>query len=146
MEGIEIIRVTEEWQRAGVYYVRCEGMIKDFNVTLKQEFDTDSAAYTYILALDGRLPVSTCRLHYLDDETGKIERVCTIGTHRSRGIGAAVIAEAERWMKENGVKRVRISSRESALPFYEKLGYKPDFNNITGTGDFRCVMTKKTIG
>ena len=142
---LELIRVTEEWQRAGVYYVRCAGMLKEFGVTLAREFEDDSAGFTYILALDDNIPVSTCRLHYLDETTGKIERVCTVGSYRNRGIGAKVIRAAEDWMKENGVKRIQISSREAALPFYERLGYTPDPKNVSGSGAFRCVMTEKKV-
>lgn len=143
---MEIIRVTEEWQRAGVHFVRVEGMCREFDLKLAGEFESDSPNDKYILALDGNLPVSTCRLRYIDSQTGKIERVCTIGSYRNKGIGADVIREAEKWFKENSVKRIVISSREAALNFYIKLGYTPDYTQKSGTGLFQCVMVEKNIG
>lgn len=143
---MEIVRVTEEWQRAGVHFVRVEGMCRELDLSLAGEFDSDTPEDKYILAFDNRLPVSTCRLRYLDAETGKIERVCTIGIYRNKGIGAEVIKAAEEWFKENGVKKIVISSREAALNFYLKLGYTPDYTKTSGTGLFKCVMVEKVIG
>ena len=54
---MDLIRVTEEWQRAGVHYVRTEGMVKDFNLTLDAEFEADTPDDIYVLALDNNLPV-----------------------------------------------------------------------------------------
>lgn len=142
---LKIIRVTEEWQRAGVHYVRCEGMLKEFGVTLEGEFAEDSPSDIYILAIDDNIPVSACRIRRLNDLTGKIERVCTIASYRNQGIGAKVIKAAEEWLKESGAQKIYICSREQALPFYERLGYKPDYEKVSGEGLFRCIMTEKEI-
>jgi hypothetical protein len=84
---IQVIRVTEEWQRAGVHYVRVEGMLKEFpDITLAMEFDTDTPDTRYTLVLEGNMPVATVRLHVLDEHTGKIERVVTVGSARKKRI------------------------------------------------------------
>lgn len=76
---MEAIRVKDkEWQLAGVHYVRTEAMCNGFGVSLEMEFGEDKAGDEYILVLDGIHPVSTCRLHQLDENTGKIERVATL--------------------------------------------------------------------
>lgn len=151
---MKVIRVTEEWQRAGVHYVRTEGMVKDFSLTLEGEFEADTPESLYVLALAENLPVSTCRLKIVDasdgsgesgELVGKIERVATIPDYRSQGIGSLVIDEAEKWLKEMGAKRVLINSRKAAVRFYEKLGYKPDWNKTSGRGLFECVETEKVL-
>ena len=139
------IRVTKEWQRAGVHFVRTQAMCLGFGVSLEQEFDEDTPEDKYILVSDGLKPVSTCRIHYLGEGRGKIERVATLEEYRGKHFGSAAITEAEKWMKENGVEEVFINSREAALGFYEKLGYVPDYTKKTGSGDFVCVMTSKKI-
>ena len=87
--------------------------------------------------MDGIYPVSTCRLHYLDEHTGKIERVATLESYRGKHYGQAGIIEAENWMREKGVTKIYINSRKAALGFYEKLGYTetdiPAFLGIDGT-------------
>ena len=151
---MKVIRVTEEWQRAGVHYVRTEGMVKDFSLTLEGEFEADTPESLYVLALAENLPVSTCCLKIVDasdasdgsgEKIGKIERVATIPDYRSQGIGSLVIDEAEKWLKELGAKRVLINSRKAAVRFYEKLGYKPDWNKTSGSGLFECVETEKIL-
>lgn len=143
---MKAIRVTEEWQKAGVYYVRTQAMCIGFQISLEMEFGEDTPKDEYILVLDGDIPVSTCRLRYIDEKTGKIERVATLLEYRGQHFGQKAILEAERWMKEKGVTKVLINSRESALGFYEKLGYIKDHTQISGHGDFRCVLTSKILG
>ena len=69
---MKAVRVTEEWQRAGVHYVRTQAMCLGFKIPLEGEFSDDTPEDEYILVMDGIYPVSTCRLHYLDEHTGKL--------------------------------------------------------------------------
>lgn len=55
------------------------------------------------------------------------------------------IIEAENWMREKGVTKIYINSRKAALGFYEKLGYTADFSQVSGSGEFECVMTEKEL-
>ena len=142
---MELIRVTKEWQRAGVHFVRAAAIIREFSVSLVGEFAEDTAESGYVLALDGNYPVSTCRLHYLDEHTGKIERVATLESYRGKHYGQAGIIEAENWMREKGVTKIYINSRKAALGFYEKLGYTANFSQVSGSGEFECVMTEKEL-
>ena len=105
----------------------------------------DTPEDEYILVMDGIYPVSTCRLHYLDEHTGKIERVATLESYRGKHYGQAGIIEAENWMREKGVTKIYINSRKAALGFYEKLGYTADFSQVSGSGEFECVMTEEEL-
>ena len=142
---MEVIRATEEWQRAGVHYVRAAAMIREFGVDLAGEFSEDTPSSSYVLVLEGREPVSTCRVRLISKDTGKIERVATVGEYRGKGYGRAAIEEAERWLKEQGAKEIFINSRTAVVGFYESLGYKADWNQVTGSGAFTCVMTEKRL-
>ena len=142
---MKAVRVTEELQRAGVNYVRTQAMCLGFKIPLEGEFSDDTPEDEYILVMDGIYPVSTCRLHYLDEHTGKIERVATLESYRGKHYGQAGIIEAENWMREKGVTKIYINSRKAALGFYEKLGYTADFSQVSGSGEFECVMTEKEL-
>jgi GNAT superfamily N-acetyltransferase len=143
---MEIKRVTTEFDRIGVHYVRVEGMCREFGIPIEGEFDNDTPDDLYVLAFDGVLPVSTCRIRLLDDGiTGKIERVVTIGSYRSKGVGSLLIQEAERWLAELGATQIHINSRVAALTFYERLGYRSDGSARTGEGDFTCQMVEKKL-
>lgn len=49
---MKTIRVKEEWQRAGVYYVRTQAMVLGFDLSLEGEFADDSPDGKYILVTD----------------------------------------------------------------------------------------------
>lgn len=143
---MELIRATKNWQRAAAYNVRIEAMVKGFDIRVDQEIDEhDTERTNYVVAFDGKYPVGTCRLNWVDEKTGKIERVCVLETYRTKGIGKQVILEAERWMKEKDINKILISSRVEAVGFYEKLGYKVDWTTREDHGVFECVNTEKIL-
>lgn len=143
---MEIIRATENWQRAGVYYVRTEGMVKGFQIHLEDEFDTDTPDTPYILVLDGVLPVGTCRIHFLPEERiAKIERVCVIEPYRGKGVGRLAIEAAEDWIREEGYRKIVITSREEAVGFYQALGYTADYGKKETGGIFNIIYTEKVL-
>lgn len=142
------IRVTEYWQRACVYYIRLDEFVHEFDIGVEHELDDrDTPETPYILVMDEKgVPAATCRLHYLDDKTGKIERVSTLKQFRKKGAGRVAIEAAELWLKENGVEKIVINSRDTAIGFYEKLGYQTDWSSHqNGGGMFGTVNTYKTL-
>ncbi|WP_459480729.1 GNAT family N-acetyltransferase [Clostridium saccharoperbutylacetonicum] len=141
---MELIRTTENWQRAAAYNVRIEAMVKGFGIRLDQEIDDHDTENTkYIVAFNGRYPIGTCRLNWIDEKTGKIERVCVLEDYRKTGVGKQIILEAEAWIKEQGGNKIIISSRIEAIGFYERLGYKVDWSTREVNGVFECVNTEK---
>jgi GNAT superfamily N-acetyltransferase len=142
---VKVIRAVEEWQKAGVYYVRFETMCRGFHVPLEMEFGEDKPGDEYVLVMEDEEPVAACALHCLDAENGKIGRVATRPEFRRKNYGKAAIEEAERWLAEKGIQRIYINAREEAVGFYEKLDYTPDYTKTSGSGDFKCVMTQKEI-
>ncbi len=103
MEKIEVLRAEEEWQRAGAYSVRIEGMNRQHHISLREEFDEhDKDGTKYIVLLDDGYPVATCRFFKLDDNTVVIGRVVVLPEYRGQHLGRKVIGEAEQWIKELG--------------------------------------------
>lgn len=61
MKRYNAIRAIETWQRAGAYSVRVQGMNRQHNISLQEEFDEhDGAESKYIVLLDIliRLPLA----------------------------------------------------------------------------------------
>lgn len=144
---MKAVRVKEHWQLAGIHYVRTETMVKGFRIPLHKEFDEgDSEESLYVLVLDDIYPVAACRIHVSDnEETAKIERVSVLSEYRKKGVGRLLIEEAENWIRESGVKKICITSRDEAVGFYEALGYKADYNRQTDTGIFKIIYTEKIL-
>ena len=73
---IEVLRAEYEWQRAGAYSVRIQGMNRQHHISLKEEFDKhDCDGTKYIVLLDDGYPVATCRFYETDPETVTLGRV-----------------------------------------------------------------------
>ncbi|MDR1953383.1 MAG: GNAT family N-acetyltransferase [Clostridiales Family XIII bacterium] len=145
---IEITRISADsptWDRAGVYYVRTEGMVKSFGLPMSGEFATDTVDSEYILAADGGFPVGTCRLHPLDEGRMKIERVCVLPDYRGKGVGRIVIRAAENWAKERGFSRMVIAARDEVIEFYEAIGYIANRSETESDEYFSCTYTYKSI-
>ncbi len=98
---MKAIRVKEEWERAGVYYVRTEAMVFGFDLSLQGEFSDDDRNSEYILVVDDKgKPLSTNRLHFLPEKGfAKIERVATVRNARDLGAGKLGIEAAEEWIR-----------------------------------------------
>ena len=143
---MEIMRATEEWQRAGAYSVRIEGMNRQHHIPLREEFDEhDCDGTKYIVILDDGYPVATSRFYEEDREKAIIGRVVVLPDHRGRGLGIQVVTEAEKWAAELGFKQLIVDSRLEAVGFYEKLGYSHSDDTVIKSGCFECVRMSKCI-
>lgn len=142
---LEVLRATEEWQIAGAYSVRIEGMNRQHHISLREEFDEyDGVGTKYIVMLDDGYPIATCRFYELDDETVTLGRVVVLPQYRGQQLGKRVLEEAEKWISELGFKTIIIDSRVEAVGFYEKSGYFKDTEDIERNGVFDCIRMKKS--
>ncbi|MGM9952811.1 MAG: GNAT family N-acetyltransferase [Intestinibaculum porci] len=130
---------------AGVGYVRIHTMVEHFPITIDREFDEHDGLNTrYILLFDEKLPVATCRLHL--GEVAKIERVSVLPDYQHQGLGSQLLKEAEMWLKELGYHHIVITSRDTAVAFYEKNGYVRMDREPMGSGLFVCIYVEKELG
>ena len=143
---MEVLRATEEWQRAGAYSVRIEGMNRQHHISLRDEFDEhDCDGTRYIVMLDDGYPVATCRFYEVDEVSVIIGRLVVLPDYRDHHLGSRVINEAEAWIKELGYKTILIDSRLETVGFYEKLGFEHVDDTVIRSGTFDCVRMKKTV-
>ena len=144
---MEILRATEEWQRAGAYSVRIEGMNRQHHISLREEFDDhDRDGTKYIVLLDDGYPVATSRFYEESSETVIIGRVVVLPDYRGRRLGKLVVTEAEKWAFELGYKKIIVDSRIEVVGFYEKLGYSHFDDAVIRSGTFDCVRMSKSQG
>ena len=143
---MKVMRAQKEWQRAGAYSVRIQGMNRQYHISLREEFDEyDGDKSKYIVLLDDEYPVATCRFYELDENSVMVGRVVVLPEYRGRHLGSMVIKEAEKWINELGYNRIRIDSRVEAVGFYEKLGYSRLDNEIIKSWSFDCIKMCKII-
>ncbi len=150
------MRAEDEWQRAGSYSVRIEGMNREYHIPMREEIDEhDGPGTKYIVITDDGYPVATCRFFALKEipegsmyaglsKLAMLGRMVVLPEYRGKGLGEKTMREAERWMRELGFENIGVDSRVSAVGFYEKLGYRIIDPKVIISGPFECIcMTKK---
>lgn len=146
MKELEVMRAEEEWQRAGAYSVRIQGMNRQHHISLREEFDEhDGEGTKYILLLDKGYPVATCRFYEIGENVVTIGRVVVLPEYREHHLGERVMQEAESWIKELGYKEIIVDSRTVAVGFYEKLGYEKISDEVYMSGVFECTKMIKRL-
>lgn len=143
---IKAVRTETLAQRTGAYYVRIAAMAVKHRISPEQEFDEhDTPDTKYIVLYDGVLPVATGRLYAIDTERVMLGRIVVLEEYRGKGLGRAVVQEAEQWAAELGFVTAVLESRLEKTGFYEKLGYQ----TVPGAeicGDtFRCIRMEKPL-
>ena len=142
----EVMRASEEWQRAGAYSVRIEGMNRQHHISLREEFDEhDTDGTKYIVILSDGYPVATCRFYETDKECVVLGRLVVLPEYRGKNIGRMAVEQAEIWIQECGYKKIEIDSRTVAVKFYEKLGFSIVDDKIISGGTFDCIKMKKVL-
>ncbi|MCR5775136.1 MAG: GNAT family N-acetyltransferase [Lachnospiraceae bacterium] len=143
---MEVMRAEEEWQRAGAYSVRIQGMNREHHISLREEFDGhDGEGTRYIVLLDDGYPVATARFY--ENSTGCVTlgRVVVLPEYRGRGLGHTVLKEAEAWIRDLGFCEIEVDSRTVATGFYEKEGYRIVSGEIVQSGTFECIKMRKSL-
>ena len=144
--NIVVLRAEEEWQRAGAYSVRIQGMNRLHHISLREEFDEhDGDGTKYIVLLDAGYPVATCRFFETVPGHVTLGRVVVLSEYRGRKLGVMAVCEAEKWIAECGYSVIDIESRVEAVQFYEKLGYTHVDDSVVRSGVFDCIRMRKSL-
>lgn len=72
----------------------------------------------------------------------KLKQMAVLPAFQGRGIGAALVLEVETRLKNEGVRECILAARESALGFYQKLGYRTQGNAFIQVGLKHFTMSK----
>ena len=142
----EVMRAEEEWQRAGAYSVRIQGMNRQHHISLREEFDEhDCPGTRYIVLLDSGYPAATCRFYETAPGRVTLGRVVVLPEYRGKGLGSRTVTEAEQWIRSLGYRVIEIESRVNAVEFYKKLGYQITDETVVQSGVFACISMEKAL-
>jgi predicted GNAT family N-acyltransferase len=92
-------------------------------VTLAADQDGLDSTATHIVAVDDGRLVGTCRLVF-EDGLARLGRMAVEPSHRGRGLGAAILAEAERAARAEGAVRIRLHAQTAAVTLYQRGGFE----------------------
>jgi predicted GNAT family N-acyltransferase len=99
-----------------------------------------------LIAVDenGKL-IGTGRAKCNTREEAEIKSMTVEENYKGKGIGSSIISELERKVRESTAKTIVINSRESAVNFYKKHGYKVIEKSYNIYGDLPHFIMMKEI-
>ncbi|MET0293320.1 MAG: GNAT family N-acetyltransferase [Steroidobacteraceae bacterium] len=121
--GIEIREVGYASHTRELMQVRVAVFVEEQGVPLDIEADDRDAHCLHLLATREGVPVGTGRL---DVERRKIGRVAIARELRSKGLGRDLMRNLHRLARRSGLDDVWCNAQQSAVPFYERLGYRAE--------------------
>lgn len=91
----------------------------------ENEFDDIDNISFHIVMYDENRPVATCRVYEdIVKNVYILGRLSVVKEYRGMSLGAKMIGEAERIVKEKGGTSIRLHAQCRVTPFYGRQGYK----------------------
>ena len=81
-----------------------------------------------------------------DETTVRMRQVAVRPELQRQGLGLALVEAAEMASKEHGFRRIALHARETAVPFYLRLGYEVEGEPFVEVGLPHRTMTKTFAG
>ena len=94
-------------------------------------------------AFDDDKMLACCMLTKADNKSLRLRQMAVQNNLQGKGIGASMLNFAETLSRDKGYKKLIMHARETAVGFYEKLGYKVVGNKFTEVTIPHFVMEKK---
>ncbi len=107
------------------------------------DFDGRDKDADQFVAYLGNTPVGTARVRYLEDGSGKVERVAVLEKYRGRDCGLQIMQHILGYLKKKGTNKVVLESQVYAASFYDKLGFTRAGNEFDEVGIPHIKMEKK---
>jgi len=105
--------------------IRTRVFVIEQNISAEIETDEWENDSTHYLATDGEKALATARLRLIDNQTAKIERVAVLKEGRGRGVGTELMRYILQEIHSHShIQTIKLGSQNSAIPFYEKLGFQ----------------------
>ncbi len=142
----EIRRPRDQRERDAAFALRREVFVGEQGVPADAELDAADADAVHLVAVDEDGTVqATCRV--LADGVGvmRVGRLCVRATARRQGLGAALLAEAEREARAAGADVLVMNAQTHALALYESLGYEPCGQRFDEVGIEHLAMEKPLV-
>jgi predicted GNAT family N-acyltransferase len=111
-------------------------------VTPAADRDGLDAEAIQIVAVDAARVIGTCRV-LVDDGLGRLGRMAVERAERGRGVGAAILAAAERSAMDAGARSMRLHAQRYVEDLYARAGYAPYGKPFVEEGIPHVAMEKR---
>ena len=109
----------------------------------QMEFDETDCIAKHLVIYNEEEPIATCRF-FSDKEKNVffIGRIAVIKKYRGMKIGAQILQEAEKMIRQKEGKKIKLSAQCRVRAFYEKQGYKKEGEPYLDEGCPHILMSK----
>lgn len=128
--------------------IRQDVFVKEQGVPEELEVDEyDPICVNFVLYDEEDKAIATARLlENKQENSAKVQRVAVRKEARGKDYGKHVMEACERFAKEERLSALKLHAQLSALPFYEKLGYKVYGEEFMDAGIPHIRMKKEILG
>lgn len=120
---IEIQEARKGSQMLDIFEIRRNVFVIEQEVDPAEEYDEFESSSTHFIAKYEGVAVATCR--YRTTENGiKLERFAVLKAYRGKGIGTDLVEKCLEKIGQTDLL-IYLHAQLHAVPFYEKLGFKP---------------------
>ena len=132
---------TKEYQQ--MVNLRNEILRKPLGLSLTPEELAKEKEDILIAAFDEDQMLACCMLTKEGKNSLRLRQMAVQNNQQGKGIGASMMNFAEILARDKGYKKLIMHARETAVGFYEKLGYKVVGDKFTEVTIPHYVMEKK---
>jgi predicted GNAT family N-acyltransferase len=106
--------------------LRVRVFVEEQGVSPGGELDHLDVEAPQIVAVDESGVVATDRVREVENETWKLERMAVDASARGLGVGARLLAGAEKEARSRGAREIVLHAQRRAEEFYASHGYAPE--------------------
>jgi len=112
---------------------------------ITEQDDLDSDDFPIMVCEVDGIPIGVGRAHFISENEAQIRSISVEEEWSGKGIGSMVLKELEKIVIEKGAKRIIIHSRNSAIKFYKKHGYRSVEPSYTLFDEIKHTLMEKII-
>ncbi|HCM90441.1 MULTISPECIES: GNAT family N-acetyltransferase [Vagococcus] len=122
--------------------IRQDVFVKEQKIPLAIEIDQENECLHFVL-YDNDQPQGTVRLLDKGNHVFKIQRMAILKKARKRGYAKKLVLFSEAAAKKDGAQILVLGAQESAVGFYESIGYTVESDAYFEAGIKHFEMSKK---
>jgi ribosomal protein S18 acetylase RimI-like enzyme len=86
--------------------------------------DLEEISIHLVAYYEKKIPAAAGRAHFNSDREAQIRYMAVDPYYQNTGIGSSLLADLEKRVRTRGASYITLNSRESAIGFYRKNGYR----------------------
>jgi len=125
-----------------IMQLRRKTFVIEKNIPREIEFDGKDAEFMHFCLYDNNELIAYARVNVVEDKV-HAGRVAVKREYRRKGLGALLFKYIEEYAVKECFKEIELSAVETAVVFYEKIGFKTVGEYFIEAGWPHIYMTKK---